>query len=159
MGREWEWEIPFRPEGLAGSAVCVREIIFSVYSSVVSLLSYTLAAPLSDSLFFLLNKFFPLAVVIFECLIIYFHRSSCPYCPYCVSVKPVSSGLTEVILRQTFLYTGKILLFFAFTFFLNYSVAFDYFLSTKKMIKNYSYQMHHVACVLTCRFLCPVFYS
>lgn len=28
-GREWGWEIPFRPEGLAGSAVCVREIILS----------------------------------------------------------------------------------------------------------------------------------
>lgn len=49
MGREREWEIPFGPQGLAGSAVCVREIIFSVYSSVGSPLSHTPAAPHSVS--------------------------------------------------------------------------------------------------------------
>lgn len=81
MGREWEWEIPFRPEGLAGSAVCVREIIFSVYSSVVSPLSLILVLLLSLRLTLFLNKFFPLAVLIFEGLIIYFHRSIWLYCP------------------------------------------------------------------------------
>ncbi len=56
MGGEREWEIPFSLEGLAGSGVCVREIIFSVYGSVVSPLSHTPAAPLSISLFFSISS-------------------------------------------------------------------------------------------------------
>ena len=50
-GRERGREIPFRPEGLAGSAVCVREIILSPPS-------HTPAAPLSASLFFSIRFFF-----------------------------------------------------------------------------------------------------
>ena len=73
-------EIPFRPEGLAGSAVCVREIILSPPS-------HTPAAPLSASLFFSIRFFFfPLAVLIFEGLIIYSKCSIWSYCcSYCVS--------------------------------------------------------------------------
>lgn len=78
-GREWGWEIPFRPEGLAGSAVCVREIILSPPSH--SLLLH-LGRPLCFSQYVF---FFPLAVLIFEELIIYFNCSIWSYCPYCVS--------------------------------------------------------------------------
>lgn len=95
MGSEWKYEIPFRPQGLAGSAACVREIIKSVYTLDISApLSFTLTAPLS-----VLNLFSPpLAVLIFEGLIIYFLSWSCLLC----SLKLVSSGLTEALLHQHF---------------------------------------------------------
>lgn len=139
-GREWGWEIPFRPEGLAGSAVCVREIILSPPSH--SLLLH-LGRPLCFSQYVF---FFPLAVLIFEELIIYFNCSIWSYCPYCVSGDSAHPAPNVSTHRQN---TERSL---QSTFFLS-----DHFLSHQKGDEMIEFTSS--ACVLTCRFFSLVFYS
>lgn len=139
-GREWGWEIPFRPEGLAGSAVCVREIILSPPSH--SLLLH-LGRPLCFSQYVF---FFPLAVLIFEELIIYFNCSIWSYCPYCVSGDSAHPAPNVSTHRQK---TERSL---QSTFFLS-----DHFLSHQKGGEMIEFTSS--ACVLTCRFFSLVFYS
>lgn len=139
-GREWGWEIPFRPEGLAGSAVCVREIILSPPSH--SLLLH-LSRPLCFSQYVF---FFPLAVLIFEELIIYFNCSIWSYCPYCVSGDSAHPAPNVSTHRQK---TERSL---QSTFFLS-----DHFLSHQKGDEMIEFTSS--ACVLTCRFFSLVFYS
>lgn len=115
--------------------------------NIITTLSFSPAAPQSASLFFSIRFFFfPLAVLIFEELIIYFNCSIWSYCPYCVSGDSAHPAPNVSTHRQN---TERSL---QSTFFLS-----DHFLSHQKGAEMIEFTSS--ACVLTCRFFSLVFYS